>query len=621
MDRMQADITKLPRSAFFSELDLHFARLMTRLAGQHSLPLWLGALLVSRATSQGSVCINLHTLAGQALGEETEKTATVLFAPEAQRWMTGLRKTNVVGQPGEFRPLILDNQGRLYLYRYWDYERRLADDLLIRAGALEPVNEKRLREDLARLFPRSADGAINWQKIAAAVAVLRRFCVISGGPGTGKTTVIARVLALLSTQAGNRRPRIALAAPTGKAAMRLQESLRLANQELDLNAGCRAAIPEEAFTLHRLLGVRNGSVYFRYNADNPLPLDVLVIDEASMVDLALMAKLVTALPPGARLILLGDKEQLASVEAGSVLGDICGSGAGFSEDFRVRLEKLSEELIPAAKPARFPLQDSVVLLQQSYRFGATSGVGKLARAVQQGDGEAAMLLLESGRFADLAWRPMETGKDLPQCIAERVEWGFQAYLEVIRTADLTHIFQAFNRFRVLCALRNGPFGVQALNRLITDNLDARRLINARQTWYLGRPVMVTHNDYNLHLFNGDIGIALPDAEAAGQLRVFFQTGNETLRCLPPTRLPAHETVFATTIHKSQGSEFNHVLMVLPCEISPIMTRELIYTGITRARESVEIWSNSQVFKAAVERGLWRSSGLQETLWGAYTNSY
>lgn len=608
---MLEQLEVLCQQQYLNDLDLHFAHLMVRLAGDSAPELVLGAGLASHWTGNGHVCIDLNELAGRPVLNGRDDSPR---APELVQWLTVLQACPVVGRPGDYRPLVLDGRGRLYLYRYWDYERRLAEDLLARVAIIEPVNEARLRQDLQALFPASNNSGPDWQKLAAVVAVLKRFCVISGGPGTGKTTTVIRMLVLLLGQAG--RPlRIKLAAPTGKAATRMQEAIRLTKQQLDLEPALREAIPEEAFTLHRLLGAQPDSVYFRYYGDNPLSLDILVVDEASMVDLALMTKLVQALPAHARFILLGDKDQLASVEAGAVLGDICGTVPGFSEPFRQRLQALTGEQIPAAEVPGTPLQDSIVLLQHSYRFGPASGIGQLARLVNRGQGSAALELLKSARFTDILWQSLTSFKALREGIGMHIASGFRPYLEQVRAGFApTEVLAAFNRFRVLCALRTGPTGIQTLNRLIEDILQDRRLINPRSPWYPGRPVMITRNDYNLRLFNGDVGIALEDPQSGGRLRVFFQATDGTLRGFPPSRLPEHQTVYAMTIHKSQGSEFDQVLMVLPFEDSRVMTRELVYTGITRARSRVEIWGETTVFKAAVARQLRRSSGLRDRLW-------
>jgi exodeoxyribonuclease V alpha subunit len=680
LDRLEA----ARREGLLSDLDLQFARFVMRL-GPHDPPeVALAACLVSHATGDGHVCIDLAASAGRPL--LTLGDGTRIVAPPLARWVEALRGSPRVGAPGDYRPLVLDARHRLYLYRYWDYERQLAADLLARARRQpDTVDAVRLRADLDRLFPAPTAGETDWQRVAAAVALQRRCCVISGGPGTGKTTTVIRLLALLLLQAGDRPLRIALAAPTGKAAGRLQEAVRLAKPGLDLPPAVRAAIPEDAATLHRLLGARPDSVYFRHDRHHPLPVDVLVVDEASMVDLALMAKLTQALPLQARLILLGDKDQLASVEAGAVLGDIC-SGGGLSaagaqqlaaligqpvaipaadddaaaaagmlhapslaaemptaalrrtagagrasrrarprtEQAQLALDLCVPDLPapaqrPPAPPAAGPtLADAIVLLQQSYRFGPDSGIGQLARAVQRGRARQAVELLARGRHADLGWQPVAAAQELALRLAARAVQGLEPYLRaVLDGAAPDRAFAAFGRFQILCALRRGPAGVEGVNPLVEDALRAQRLIPPRQSWYPGRPVMVTRNDYNLRLFNGDLGLALVDP-GDPRLRVYFQSADGSLRRFPPSRLPPHETVFAMTVHKSQGSEFDRVLLVLPQSGSPLLTRSLLYTGITRARSAVEIWGDRDILAEGVARLPRRSSGLRDALWGAGT---
>ncbi|HRD65521.1 MAG TPA: exodeoxyribonuclease V subunit alpha [Candidatus Competibacter sp.] len=613
-----------------TDLDLHFARFVNRLAGgelSESFPrpvaetlgaresLELAAALASHATGQGDICVNLRQWAWRWNAGATESTP---FAPPPiGDWLEILRSSPVVGRPGERHPLILDRRGRLYLYRYWGYERQLADDLLQRASAdPDEVDEAQLRADLDRLFPHPPQLiGPDWQKVAAAVAALKRICVISGGPGTGKTSTVLRILALLSGQAGGRPLRVALAAPTGKAAARLQESIRAAKPGLGLEPQQAVQIPEEASTLHRLLGGRPDSVYFRHDRDNPLPLDVLVVDEVSMVGLALMAKTVDALPPEARLILLGDKDQLASVEAGSVLGEMCAGAGRFSPAFQARLARLTGEALPGGREAISPLVDAIVLLRHSFRFGATSGIGALARAVNKGRSAAAMALLADAEFRDIDWQRLADPADLAGRLAEPVTAGFASYLRAARErAEPAAVFGEFGRFRVLAALRGGPFGVEALNRLCETALHGRGLIDERQAWYVGRPVMIVRNDYNLRLFNGDIGITLADPDEPERVKVFFLGSDGTLRSFAPARLPEHETVYAMTVHKSQGSEFERILVVTPNEPSPVLSRELVYTALTRAKQHASFYGVPEVFAAAVERRLRRSSGLRDRLW-------
>lgn len=599
-----------------TDLDYHFTRFLSEKGGEHTPEVLLATCLVSHWTGNGNVCVHLPALAEQALFEGEDEVEP-LPAPALKIWTAALRRSPLVGRPGDFRPLILDRRQRLYLYRYWDYEQRLAAQLLARAEVLDSdIDPQRLTADLARHFGPPGD-AVDWQKVAAATAVLRRLCVISGGPGTGKTSTVLRVLALLLGQAGERPPVIALAAPTGKAAARMQEAIRATVQQLDLPPELRAALPERAQTIHRLLGVLPDGVNFQHHRENPLLLDVLIVDEASMVDLALMTRLIEALPLNARLILLGDKDQLASVEAGSVLGDICGRVPGFSAEFRERLVALTGEALPSDRPGRSPLSDCVLQLRHSYRFGSDSGIGRLARAINAGKSAAALRLLRGKTFPEVRWRGL-SGRNVSEQLALRLAEGFAPYLRLLHEGGpVPEILAAFERFRVLCALRNGPFGVSGLNRAIERELERRRLIPARLRrgdgpWYPGRPVLITRNDYNLQLYNGDIGLTL--ADATGRLRVVFPGPNATLRWLLPGRLPDHETVYAMTVHKSQGSEFDKVLIILPPEDNRVLGRELLYTAITRARHDVELWATPLSFEAAVARRMQRASGLGDHLW-------
>jgi len=337
----------------------------------------------------------------------------------------------------------------------------------------------------------------------------------------------------------------------------------------------------------------------------------VVIDEASMVDLALMSKLVCAIPFDARLILLGDRDQLASVEAGAVLGDICNTGRinRFSQTFRKSLNKITGEQIDISPDSNGPaLQDCVVQLQKSYRFGTESGIGKVSRTVNKGDGDLALSQMKENTYHDIAWKTLPTANKLYSQLRDSVLKGYKPYLTA---TDPFEVFHLFEQFRIVCALRKGPYGVSAVNGLVEQILRDEKLINPNMSWYKGRPVLITQNDYELGLFNGDIGIILPDPGSNEELRAFFPSTEGELRKFLPFRLPEHETAYAMTVHKSQGS---NALLLLPDRDTPVLTRELIYTGITRAKKTVEVWATEPVFLKGVHKRTFRASGLRDALW-------
>lgn len=594
----------------FSALDLHFADLVGTFSDRRCIELDLAALLVSRQCASGHICLPLHEVAGKPLPAVYRGLER---APDAGDWIDKLQGTDVVGAPGEFKPLILDEKGRLYLRRYWEYEKKLAGIIKSRMIAARPVvNGKQLRHGLERLFPSTRE--TNWQKVAAFTAVMSNFCVITGGPGTGKTRTVAAILALLLEQGGAESLRITLAAPSGKAAARLKESVQNAKATLNCTDEIKALMPADATTIHRLLGFIRDSPYFRHDANHPLVTDVVVVDEASMVDLALMSKLFQAVPENARIILLGDKDQLTSVEAGYVLGDICNTGTAIqiSKEFGKLYAASTGETLPVKmRPRENVMQDSVVELQRNYRFKSDGGIFKLTRAINTGDVETAFKVLRDKSHSDVSWRPLPTARYLLAAVRDKVTAGYKQYLQ---TDNPIEAVAQLGKFQILCALRNGPHGVGELNRAVEQSLTEAGLLEREGPWYRGRPIMITRNDYNLKLFNGDVGVVFPDAEADGEMRVFFAYADGAIRKFSPSRLPAHETVFAMTIHKSQGSEFGAVLLILPGEDTPILTRELIYTGLTRARDQVEIWSDESVLRAALAKRASRSSGLRDALW-------
>ena len=495
--------------------------------------------------------------------------------------------TGWVGRPGAYCPFILETSGRFYLARYHSHEEGVAASLKARASQLlTPHDPVRLQADLDALF---ASGPEDRQRLAALVAQFKPLTLVSGGPGTGKTTTVVKMLALLQAQAGDAPLRILLAAPTGKAAQRLSESIRNAKQALDISDDVKSCIPEAAQTLHRLLGAQGDTGRYRHDAGNPLACDVLLVDEASMIDLALMQAVLAALPDEARLILLGDRDQLASVEAGSVFGDLCAS-EGMSAALSQALAPYNVATSTAA--INSPLADCRVELTRSYRFAADSGIGALARASRAGDVTGFMGALDSS-------------PDLSRCstgqLREQMQQGYAAYRDAAKAGDITAAFAAFLNFRVLCAHRQGPAGVEGLNALMEP---------AGTVWYSGRPVIVRANDYALRLFNGDIGLCLPTTEG---LRIFFEAAPGQYRALSPGRLPAHESAWAMTVHQSQGSEFDEVLLVLPDVVTPVLDRPLIYTAVTRAKSRFALCGAAPVLEAALATMPQRESGLVEKL--------
>ncbi|RQV17470.1 exodeoxyribonuclease V subunit alpha [Burkholderia cenocepacia] len=744
-------VARLPEPADFGiALAEGFARRIGDLARRAGAPSasarWAAraAFATSRATAGGHVCVALGALA-QRYEAPLDEVRAALAASGVVAFGTLAR--------GDERPLIVDRLDHLYLSRYFDYERRLADALVAQAGVAAPdegLSPDRLRDSLARYFG-PATGEVDWQRVAAIVALTGRVTIVSGGPGTGKTTTVVGVLAcLLDAHPGLR---IALAAPTGKAAQRMQEALHA--RAGDLPPELAARLPDTSYTLHRLLG-GGGAAGFRHHRDNPLPYDLIVVDEASMIDVALAAHLLDALAPGARLVLLGDKDQLAAVEAGAVFAELSARPAftaaartriaqalGIDEAAFVAALPMPDEAAPAAAisaahpvpasarapaspsasapvsrrsaprsskvdarqaslfddepqddevsstadiappqptesapadagapdgnapawieaddlawldavelppfdaddaalasavataaaspltgeaaapsagtpaPASAPLADCVVWLERNYRFGLDSPIGRLSLAIRRGDVQAALDALPADESAAASFHD-DAGDTLASSTVERLARRFGAYLDALRDAltapapDPLPLFDALNRFRILCATRSGSRGAEHVNALVAAHVRhaARVPLAVGAHWFTGRPIMVTRNDYALGLFNGDIGIALPDAH--GVLRVWFRRADGSARAVSPAALPPHETAFALTVHKSQGSEFDEAALVLPASFGRVLTRELVYTAVTRARTRVQVIGPRRVLAQAVATRTQRDSGL------------
>ena len=623
-------------SELFRSIDIHFAGFIESRATDSGEFLILTAALLSRQLGRGHVCLRMEDFAGKPLLDEEGEETSLRF-PDICDWKKSLEKNiGVVGKPGEFRPIILERD-RIYLHRFWKYEQDLTTRILkmIRnSSGIPDVKNPILRRITASLFSSEKQDEPDYQKMAAVAALYRRFCIISGGPGTGKTTTLARILCMLL--ASDPDLKIALCAPTGKAAARINEALRKAVKNMEGNAPWEILqkIPvDHAGTIHRLLKARRGGMGFIHRRDNPLTHDVVVVDEASMVDITLMGRLVDALKKNARFILLGDSNQLASVDVGAFLGDICRGkkkevfSARFAEFYNgLTGEKLPDKIIDDNIDPYSP-GDSIIELKKSWRYDEKSGIGRLSSLVKSGGKKSERIFNLFRDFKNIEWIDCPSRGELRDVLRNLVWKGWEKFFNEIerRNSNPSEMLRHFNGFRILCALRKGPFGVHNLNLITEEILQEAGLISRKYEFYDYRPVMVTANDYNIGLYNGDIGLVLPTEEtgenkkALGVHRAFFESAEEgseenSLKKYPPAVLPPHETVYAMTIHKSQGSEYDELLIVLPDRDSPVLSRELIYTGITRSKKKVTIIGNRKVFLNGIQRRISRSSGIEKRLW-------
>ncbi|MBU2855528.1 exodeoxyribonuclease V subunit alpha [Acidithiobacillus ferrooxidans] len=639
--RMIDQLRAWTSAGWLRPLDLAFAQFLIRLDPQAPALLPLAGALLARLEGEGHTCIALEDFLGAperfldwpAPGHAMLATALGDW-PHAAQWTETLARSRCVqvterNAPvpanGAETPLVL-SAARLYLRRYWRDQQFIAEALRQRAQqrVADAANPEASRPWLEQLFPASDEpgDALPWQKIACALALRSHFSIITGGPGTGKTYTAARFMALLMATSSTPL-RIVLAAPTGKAAVRIDESLQSAvgtlpqlSQIPDMTAAFARLRP--ARTLHSLLGARPDSRRFRHDAANPLELDVLVVDEASMIHQEMMAALLRALPPAARLILLGDQDQLASVEAGAVLAELSlGSGKYDAETCHYMQASCGAAPQPGDNGPS-PLAANIIRLQRSHRFNAE--IGALADAVHGGHPETAVRILQTAHTGTLAWQPAPAIHRILELARPESAYGrvWQAAGQPPpkdrqqHSAWVKTILNDYAGFRILCALRQGPWGVTGINRAIEDYLQRQGILQSRGLWYAGRPTLVTRNDPNLGLSNGDIGIALPDPDK--RLRVYFPNSEDAPRAILPSRLNHTESAWAMTVHKAQGSEFAHTVLILPPEDSPVLSRELLYTAITRARECFTLIAPRERLENAIQRQTRRMSGLHAALY-------
>jgi exodeoxyribonuclease V alpha subunit len=603
--------------------DVHVALRLARLSGIDDDVVALGTAFAARAPRLGHVCVDLGSIRHTA-SSDTDLPAdiSILPWPEPPSWLGRMSASPLVGVE---RPLHLEGSN-LYLDRLWVDECLVASELVTRAAhPADGVDEALLAAGLARLF--TGDDDPDLQRLAAATSALRKMSVIAGGPGTGKTTTVARTLALLHmvSAAGNPPPLIALAAPTGKAAARLEESVRAEARQADIDPTVREKLEGlQGTTLHRLLGFNPGNrTRFRHNRLNRLPHDVVVVDETSMVSLSMMARLCEAVRADARVILVGDPDQLASVEAGAVLGDIVGPATNalpMSTTARARLAAISGQRVPDTDPGSgHAIGDGIVVLRRVHRFGGA--IAALAEAVQRGDDDAAVSVLHAGD-SNVRWIPHDVSgagpetRDLAEVRKVAVASG-RSVIDAARGGRAADAISALGGFRLLCAHRRGPEGVATWMHHVETWLRSEVDGFATGTeWYVGRPLIVTENDYSLQLYNGDTGVVVETGEGR-RLVAAFQRGGAIAE-VSPTRLAAVDTVYAMTVHKSQGSQFHTVAFLLPPVTSRVLTRELLYTAVTRAQERLILVGTEESIRAAIERPITRASGLRRALWGTTT---
>ena len=592
------------------------------------------AAFVSAQSGEQHSCIDLEYLGQPFIGiYRFPELSTVLSYIQNARTFALLTARMVHLDEQKAKPIIVQD-GKLYLQRYWQYESQLAAIIKEKAAKTLALDIPTALNLLNDLFDAEQGQTLDWQEIAVCIAVTQSLSFITGGPGTGKTTTVTKLLALLQGLAAKKGKtlNIQLVAPTGKAAARLTESISSAKQKLP--KALQTNLPEQCQTIHRLLGAKPQSPYFKANASHPLHLDVLVLDEASMVDLPLMAKLFAALPKHAQIILLGDQDQLASVETGSVLSDICAASQlqsdnpdnalmAYSNTMQQHLNKLISvpnlEVLASQIPIQSVIRDNVVRLVKSHRFNENSGIGQLAKYVKAGQFVQSLSLLNSDQFTDISWhKPSQTS---PQTVANEILKTlitqllpiYQLYTQAIQQGDLRQAFKYLQQQQVLCAQKSGYWGVTQLNALIENELHKQGMIDNSKDFYIGRPVMLSKNDHQLKLFNGDIGIVMSDPNNATLTKVWFVTPEGELRGLLPSRLPTLETLYAMTIHKSQGSEFESVYLCLP-PITPTnqgrgLNRELIYTGLTRAKKYFMLFAQPKALSLSLGQQCLRGSGL------------
>ena len=563
----------LAQNPVFNALDMRVARLLAQSCGKNAASVELVVSLTSYLLRQRHICLDLKS---DPPGEVEPLFPNGLWdsLPEI------LSQCPVVsGEEQPDQPLILSHTGKLYFHRYWHYEKELLRAVIDRCSGPSRGGSVARSGDVGQ----SGFTLTGEQQRAVATAMRSPLTLITGGPGTGKTATIASLILYSLPDLEDGESAIALAAPTGKAAQRIQQSLEKGLMAM----GVKRSLKIQATTVHRLLGYKPLSSQFKHDKENPFPFDLVIVDEASMLDLPLFAKLIQAVAPEARLVLLGDRHQLSSVEAGSIFGDLVEAGRSYG-----------------------PLHDRMIELRHNFRFAQDSHLNSLCQSVKMGEVERAARLVQVDN-SEIHFMPLPAPRGLKSVLEKTL---LDHYAQLHSEENPLAALRRLERRCLLSPVRKGPYGVEELNRSIESLLTQRYATQRQEGHYHGKPILITKNSYDLNLFNGDLGVILADPNQPDQLHAWFysEDRSDVRRVSIPT-LPTFESAYALTVHKSQGSEYQKVYLILPQEDAPILTRELLYTALSRSRNTVHIWANLPVLKSGVGRRTQRSSGIVDRL--------
>ncbi|MDX2471234.1 MAG: exodeoxyribonuclease V subunit alpha [SAR324 cluster bacterium] len=632
---------RLYELGYLDSMDYCFGSYLTQISGKADEFVELAVALTHRATMKGHVCLSLNNLTTIEI-EEGSQSLQIEF-PKLEQLLDHLIKSSLIGKGLSLAsngldqnlasptkpstPLVLDEKNRLYLARYYDYQQRLVAEIKKREN-FEVIDPAWVKVQVGLYFDKKGDvkgikvEEVDEQRLAAINGLFHRVSLIAGGPGTGKTTTVAKVLTLAYSwylSCGNITPRFLLLAPTGKAASRLMDALQEKLEELHLPPQLKGLLELETSTIHRALKFNpKEPTEFHHSKFNPLSTDLVLVDEASMIDLPLLTKLFEAVPESAKILLLGDPNQLASVEAGAVFGDLVNQDhrPSMSNKQREMYQNFMEPIanLPSSSSStQTGFNDQITTLSKSYRFAQGQDIALLAKAIKQKNSREAFNILASSEDIQLVTPKKEYNLEL-------MEHCLKGYQPFLKAKTQQEALTALGNFTLLTAHRQGFYGANWANEALTQYFNLKNKIDSHKNWYHLRPIMVTANNHEQELYNGDTGVIFRNSNLEHlPLEANFTGKSLSIKALNPALLPAHESTWAMTIHKSQGSEFNEVAILLPQKQSQALSVELIYTALTRAKKKVVIFSSKEVLTAAIEKSIVRDSGISDALWGESLN--